>query len=97
MTALTRHDAAVVVEQALSAVFDLAVVVRLRADSPLTSAGMTAVDAVCVADAVAQAAAGVGSACALRDEDLVAVSTVADLIDAVLRRSAEDGTDGGAA
>lgn len=95
MTSLTRHDAAVVVEQALSAVFDPAVVVRLREDSPLTSAGMTPADAVCMADAVAVAAAGVGSVCALSDEDLVAVATVADLIDAVMRRSAEDGTDGG--
>jgi hypothetical protein len=94
MTALARHDAAVVVEQSLARVFDPAVVARLREDSPLTSAGLTTADLVCVADAIAENAQVLGSACRLTDEDVADVATVADLIDAVQQRSAADDGEG---
>lgn len=95
MTGLARHDAAVVVEQALAAVFDPAVVGRLREDSPLSSLGLVDADLVCVADAVATSAGAVGAECVLGDEDVAAVVTVADLIDAVERRSGALTVDGG--
>lgn len=95
MSALDRRDAALVVEQALARVFAPDVVARLREDSPLSSVGFGPADAVCVADAVAESAAALGALCALRDDDVTSVVTVADLIEAVERRSALD--DGGAA
>lgn len=94
MSALARHDAAVVVEQALARVFEPDVVARLREDSPLSALGFGSADAVCIADAVEGAAIAMGADCALQDDDMVTVVTVADLIDAVQRRSGAD--DGGA-
>lgn len=78
-----RRLAAGIVEDALAAVFDPAVVHQLREDSPLSVLGMTASDAVCISDAVGDAADAVGLACDLGDADLGAAGTVADLVAAV--------------
>lgn len=81
--AVDRRDAALVVEAALSAVFDPALVRQMRPDSPLAGLPLTPADAVCLADAVADAAAKSGWQCRLDDADLDGVTTVADLVDAV--------------
>jgi hypothetical protein len=75
--------AAGVVEDALAAVFDPAVVRQLREDSPLSVLGMAAADAVCVSDAIRDTAAAAGLDCGLGDTDLSAAVTVADLVTAV--------------
>ena len=80
---IDRRLAARIVEDALAAVFDPAVVRQLREDSPLSVLGMTAADAVCVSDAVGTAAGSAGLTCALGDADLVSAVTVADLVAAV--------------
>ncbi len=78
-----RRVAAGIVEDALAAVFDPAVVRQLREDSPLSVLGMTVADAVCVSDAVSSAASAAGLACHLGDTDLAGAVTVADLVAAV--------------
>jgi hypothetical protein len=78
-----RRVAAGIVEDALAAVFDPAVVRQLREDSPLSVLGMTVADAVCVSDAVSSAARAAGLACHLGDNDLAGAVTVADLVAAV--------------
>lgn len=83
MTGIDRRVAAGIVEDALAAVFDPPIVRQLREDSPLTVLGMTAADAVCVSDAIGEAAAGVGIDCELGDADLAAADSVADLVSAV--------------
>ena len=74
------RDAALIVEAALAAVFDPAVVRQLRPDSPLAALPMTAADAVAVADAVADAAAAMGWRSRLADADLADPGSVADLV-----------------
>lgn len=81
--ALDRRAAAGIVEDALAAVFDPAVVRQLREDSPLSGVGMTTSDAVCVSDAVREAAAAMGLDCHLGDAELAGAGTVADLVAAV--------------
>ena len=88
-----RRRAAGMVEDALARVFDAEVVVRLRADSPLDVVGMTPADAVCIADAVAEAAEASGRSCRLDDADFAHAATVADLVAAVQSRLAEEGPD----
>jgi hypothetical protein len=91
--ALDRRGAAGIVEEALAAVFEPAVVRQLREDSPLGMLGMAPADAVCVSDAVAQAAAAAGLECRLGDADLGGAATVADLVSAVqhaARRAGEE-------
>jgi hypothetical protein len=83
MTDIDRRVAAGIVEDALAAVFDPAIVRRLREDSPLTVLGMTPADAVCVSDAVGEAAAAAGLDCALGDAALASADSVADLVSAV--------------
>jgi hypothetical protein len=80
---IERRLAAGIVEDALAAVFDPAVVRQLREDSPLSVLGMTVADAVCVSDAVSTAADSAGLACDLGDADLIGAVTVADLVAAV--------------
>jgi hypothetical protein len=80
---IDRREAAGVVEDALAAVFDPAVVRQLRADSPLSVLGMTTADAVCVSDAIRDAAEAVGFDCDLGDSDLGEAATLADLVAAV--------------
>lgn len=80
---IDRRAAAGIVEDALAAVFDPTVVRQLREDSPLTVLGMTTADAVCVSDAVGEAASAAGLDCDLTDSDLDAAGAVADLIAAV--------------
>jgi hypothetical protein len=84
---IDRRVAAGVVEDALAAVFDPAVVRQLREDSPLTVLGMATADAVCVSDAIRDAAVGVGLDCGLGDGDLGGAVTVADLVTAVQARA----------
>lgn len=84
---IERRAAAGIVEDALAAVFDPAVVRQLREDSPLSVVGMTPADAVCVSDAIREAAAAAGLACHLGDADLVAAGTVADVVAAVQARA----------
>jgi hypothetical protein len=81
--ALDRRAAASIVEEALAAVFEPAVVRQLREDSPLGMLGMTPADAVCVSDAVAQSAAAVGLECRLGDAEIGGAGTVADLVSSV--------------
>ena len=85
--ALDPREAALVVEMALAAVFDPAVVRQLRPDSPLAGLPLTHADAVCLADAVAQAAESMGWRCRLGDADLQDVRTVADAVTAVTAAS----------
>ena len=80
---IDRRVAAGIVEDALAAVFDPGVVRQLREDSPLSVLGMTPADAVCVSDAVSDAAAASGLDCRLGDTDLGQAGTVADLVAAV--------------
>jgi hypothetical protein len=87
MTAVDHRTAAGIVEQALLAVFDPAVVRQLREDSPLAALGMMPADAVAIADAAVDAAASVGVTCALGDADFAGISTVADLVAAVQLRA----------
>ena len=82
-----RRLAGLLVQEALGAVVDPAIVATLREDSPLAAAGLSVTDAVCVADGVATAAADRGLACALTDDDLAGATTVADVVDAVVRRT----------
>jgi hypothetical protein len=89
MSPIAHRDAAVIVEQALTAVFDPAVVRQLREDSPLAGLGMAPADAVCVSDAVADAADRVGWSVDLGDADLADALTVADLVLAVESRAVE--------
>jgi hypothetical protein len=89
---IDRRIAAGIVEDALTVVFDPTVVRQLREDSPLTVLGMTNADAVCISDAVRDAAGASGLDCHLGDTDLESASTVADLVaavQAVARRRAE--------
>jgi hypothetical protein len=90
-----RRTAAGIVENALGAVFDPAVVRQLRDDSPLGTLGMTPADAVCISDAVAAEAARVGLRCELGDSVLGSVDTVADLISAVVAAATPQGEAGG--
>lgn len=90
---LSAHDAAVIVEQALAAVLDPAVVRQLRPDSPLAPAGLTPADAVCVADAVAEAAEQAGWTCLLGDADLAGAETVADIVRAAAQAAAPVGEE----
>ena len=83
-----RREAALVVQEALSAVLDPAMVATLREDSPLAAAGMTPADAVSVADAAAEAGARRGLSCLLGDDDFAAASTVGALVD-IVREKAE--------
>lgn len=73
-----------IAEDALASVFDVAVVAGLRDDSPLSALGMTAGDAVCVADAVAGAAALRGLTCEIGDVEFADLATVADLVTVIL-------------
>jgi hypothetical protein len=81
-----------VVRQALSRVLDPVLVEHLRGDSPVLSAsgaGLTAVDAIAVADAVEQVADEAGAVCVLLDEDLSVHDgpvTFDQLTDSVARR-----------
>ncbi len=88
---IDRREAALVVQEALAAVLDPALVASLREDTPLAAAGMTPADAVCVADAAADAAARRGVTCALGDADFATVVTVADLVEAVRGRAGGPG------
>jgi hypothetical protein len=92
---IERRLAAGIVEDALAAVFDPAVVRRLREDSPLSVLGMTVADAVCVSDALGAAADSAGLSCDLGDADFADAVTVADLVAAVqagAQRRAEGAT-----
>lgn len=89
---MDRRTAAVVVEEALGRVFDVAIVKGLREDSPLAVLGMTSADAACVSDAVADAAARLGLVVDLGDADLEGAQSVADLVRAV--QSAQAGPSG---
>ena len=80
MSAPDHRAAARVVEAALAAVFDAALVRQLREDSPLTVLGMVPADAVCLADAIAREAEGAGWSCALGDAELAGLVSVADLV-----------------
>lgn len=80
---MDRRDAALVVEAALSAVFDAALVRQLRADSPLSVLGVVPADAVCIGDAVGREADRLGWSCALGDAELADARTVEDLVGAV--------------
>lgn len=80
---IDRREAAGIVETALAAVFDPSLVHQLREDSPLTVLGMTTADAVCVSDAVGEAARAAGLDCDLGDSDLATAGAVADLVAAV--------------
>ena len=83
---LERRDAALIVEVALSTVFDPGLVRQLREDSPLSVLGMVPADAVCVADAVEQEAGRLGWVCRLGDDDLADAASVAELVTAVQER-----------
>ncbi len=84
MTSAIEHRvAAGIVEDALTSVFDPAVVRGLREDSPLAAVGMMPADAVCIADAVAVAAERVGLVCHLDDAAFATAQSVADLVRAV--------------
>ena len=83
-----RLAAASVVKAALIAVFDAGPVSVVREDSPLTALGLTPADMACVADAVARETASWPAPCVLDDADLADVTTVADLVDAVVSRRA---------
>jgi hypothetical protein len=83
LSGLDRRTAALVVEAALAAVFDAALVRQLREDSPLTVLGMVPADAVCVADAIGREAERAGWSCALGDAELAGLVTVADLVSVV--------------
>lgn len=91
---INHRAAATIVEDALCAVFDEDLVRRLRADSPLEAVGLTDADLVCVTDAIEMAASAVGLHCALRDEDLVGVDTIDDLIRSVCERAASERESG---
>lgn len=82
---ISHQDAALVVEQGLAAVFDPGLVRQLREDSPLSSVGMVAADAVCLSDAIGGAAAAAGWRCALDDAAWDGVETVGRLVEAVER------------
>lgn len=82
-----HRTAAAIVEDALVAVYDAAVVRRLREDSPLEALGMSAADAICVADAVAASAVAAGHTCVLVDADFADAVTVADLVGRVQARA----------
>ena len=84
---LERRDAALIVEVALSAVFDAGLVRQLREDSPLSVLGMVPADAVCVADAVEQEAGRLGWSCRLGDDELAGAASVADIVTAVQDRA----------
>ena len=86
MTTIERREAALIVEVALSAVFDAALVRQLREDSPLSVLGMAPADAVCVSDAIDQEAGRLGWTCLLGDDELANAQSVADLITAVQQR-----------
>lgn len=91
--ALDRRTAASIAEAALGAVFDQSVVRQLREDSPLSMLGMAPADAVCVSDAIAEAAATAGFDCRLGDTALGGAVTVSDLVSAVqdaARRTGEE-------
>jgi len=83
-----RLAAASAVKAALIAVFDTGPVSVVREDSPLTALGLTDADMVCVADAIARETAAWPVPCVLDDSHLAGVSTVADLVTAVLGRRA---------
>jgi hypothetical protein len=92
-SALDRRAAASIVEDALGAVFEPAVVRQLREDSPLSMLGMVPSDAVCLSDAIAHAADAAGLECDLGDATLGGAVTVADLVSAVqdaARRTGEE-------
>jgi hypothetical protein len=93
--ALDRRAAASIVEDALGAVFEPAVVRQLREDSPLSMLGMAPADAVCVSDAVAQAAGAAGLECQLGDAVLGGAVTVADLVSAVQEAARRTGEEPG--
>ena len=78
-----RRAAALVVEAALAAVFDAALVRQLREDSPLTVLGMVPADAVALADAIARESERAGWACVLGDAELAGLVSVADLVSVV--------------
>lgn len=82
-----RRAAAAVVQEALAAVLDPALVPTLREDTPLAAAGMTSADAVCVADAVAAAGLARGIDGYLGDADFATAVTVGDLVEAVRRNA----------
>jgi hypothetical protein len=79
-----HHLAAQVTQEALAAVFDPSAVAALREDSPLSALGFADADMVCVVDALAAAASARGRSCVLEDADVVEVTSVADLIGAVM-------------
>ncbi|MCX6434476.1 MAG: hypothetical protein NTX29_17490 [Actinobacteria bacterium] len=81
--AIDHRVAAGIVEDALTSVFDPAIVRGLREDSPLAGVGMMPADAVCIADAVAVAAERAGLVCHLDDADFATAESVADLVRAV--------------
>lgn len=87
---LARSQAQAVVDAALARVFPADVVTGLRADSPLSALGMTDADAVCLSDAVGDAAASVSFRCVIDDDAMASVRTIADLVDEVVRRSREE-------
>ncbi|MBI1351674.1 MAG: hypothetical protein GC156_11200 [Actinomycetales bacterium] len=87
---LDRPQAQAVVDVALARVFAADVVSGLRADSPLSALAMTGADAVCLADAVCDAAAGLSFRCVIDDDAMASVRTIADLVDEVVRRSREE-------
>ena len=80
---IDRRAAAGLAEAGLAAVFDPAMVARLREDSPLEAVGITDADLVSVSDAVGHAAEARGLVCLLGDGDLDGVATVADLVTAI--------------
>jgi hypothetical protein len=92
---LDRRAAATIVEDALGAVFEPAVVRQLREDSPLSMLGMALADAVCVSDAIADAAEAAGLACDLGDGILGSAVTVADLVSAVQETARPTGEEHG--
>lgn len=91
MSLITHRDAAVILEQALGAVFDETIVRQLREDSALAALGMTPADAVCLSDAVAEAAARVGWVVDLGDADVAGVTRIADLVNAIAANAVRAG------
>jgi hypothetical protein len=90
-------DPTAVVRQALGRVLDPMVVEHLRGDSPVLgtggTVGLSATDAIAVADAVQEVAREAGAECLLQDEDLNADPdpvTLAGLAASVARQWREE-------
>jgi hypothetical protein len=81
---LDRHEAERLVAEALRSVFAPEVIGQARDDSPLASLGMTGADAIAVAEALAAQAQVAGYTCLLGDAEFAEVTSVSDLVSAVV-------------